>query len=129
MKLMIASWPSGPPSRFSALTAIFGKIGVENVNSDFATLIRTIVILAVIVDRGQRRLAALRSPTPTWLFLTVGLATGFPALLLSRAPAGAGFPGAPIDKMSWCAAFSLFWGRLLPQLDGILIARAVLVAV
>ena len=31
---------------FAALTAIFAKIGIENVNSDFATFIRTIVILA-----------------------------------------------------------------------------------
>lgn len=30
---------------FAALTAIFAKVGIENVNSDFATFIRTIVIL------------------------------------------------------------------------------------
>jgi bacterial/archaeal transporter family protein len=33
---------------FAALTAIFAKVGIENVNSDFATLIRTIVILACL---------------------------------------------------------------------------------
>lgn len=33
---------------FAALTAIFAKVGVENVNSDFATLIRTVVILLVL---------------------------------------------------------------------------------
>ena len=30
---------------FAALTAIFAKIGIENVNSDFATFVRTVVIL------------------------------------------------------------------------------------
>ena len=33
---------------FAALTAIFAKVGVENVNSDFATLIRTVVIPVVL---------------------------------------------------------------------------------
>ena len=33
---------------FAALTAIFAKIGVENVNSDLATFIRTIVVVAVL---------------------------------------------------------------------------------
>ena len=33
---------------FAALTAIFAKIGIENVNSDFATFIRTIVILMTL---------------------------------------------------------------------------------
>ncbi len=32
----------------AALTAIFAKIGIENINSDFATFIRTIVILVVV---------------------------------------------------------------------------------
>ena len=33
---------------FAALTAIFAKVGVANVNSDFATLIRTVIIVAVL---------------------------------------------------------------------------------
>jgi hypothetical protein len=33
---------------FAALTAIFAKVGVENINSDFATFIRSIVILVVL---------------------------------------------------------------------------------
>jgi uncharacterized membrane protein len=33
---------------FAALTAIFAKIGVEGVNSDFATLIRTCVVIVVL---------------------------------------------------------------------------------
>ena len=42
---------------FAALTAIFAKIGVENVNSDFATFVRTVVILvclgAILAATGQ----------------------------------------------------------------------------
>ena len=33
---------------FAALTAIFAKVGIENVGSDFATFIRTVVILVVL---------------------------------------------------------------------------------
>ncbi|MCS4243224.1 putative membrane protein [Rhizobium sp. BIGb0125] len=46
MKSVFASWPFCAllSAAFAALTAIFAKIGVENVNSDFATFIRTIVI-------------------------------------------------------------------------------------
>ena len=65
---------------FAALTAIFAKIGVENINSDFATFIRTVVILlclgAFLVATDQ-----LQSPGSisgkTYLFLVLsGLATG-----------------------------------------------------
>jgi bacterial/archaeal transporter family protein len=34
---------------FAALTAIFGKVGVANINADLGTLIRTVVILALLV--------------------------------------------------------------------------------
>lgn len=47
MKNLTLTWPFWAvlSAAFAALTAIFAKIGVENVNSDFATFIRTIVIL------------------------------------------------------------------------------------
>ena len=65
---------------FAALTAIFAKVGVENVNSDFATFIRTIVIMGVLgmilVGTGQWQPLASISPR-TYLFLILsGLATG-----------------------------------------------------
>jgi len=46
----IASWVFWAllSAAFAALTAIFAKIGVENINSDLATFIRTIVIVAVL---------------------------------------------------------------------------------
>ena len=47
---MTATWQSWAmlSAAFAALTAIFAKVGVENVNADLATLIRTIVIVAVL---------------------------------------------------------------------------------
>ena len=47
MKNLLTSWPLWVllSVGFAALTAIFAKVGVENVNSDFATFFRTIVIL------------------------------------------------------------------------------------
>jgi transporter family protein len=90
---------------FAALTAIFAKVGVENVNSDFATLIRTVVILlvlaAIVVGTGQWQplgVVAWR----TYLFLGFsGLATGASWLCYFRAlqPGDAALV-APIDKLS-----------------------------
>ena len=56
---MIANWlPWALGSAgFAALTAIFAKIGIENINSDYATMIRTTVILVIttgiVVASGQ----------------------------------------------------------------------------
>jgi bacterial/archaeal transporter family protein len=74
---------------FASLTAIFAKIGLEGVNSDFATLIRTVIILLVIIwfvyytgkwsDPFALRPKAL-------IFLTLsGLATGASWLCYFRA--------------------------------------------
>ena len=65
---------------FAALTAILAKIGIENVNSDFATFIRTIVILVaagamVLVTNHWQAPSTVSSKT--WIFLVLsGLATG-----------------------------------------------------
>ena len=90
---------------FAALTAIFAKIGVENVNSDFATFIRTIVILlclaAFLAMTGQ-----FQSPgsitTRTYAFLVLsGLATGASWVCYFRAlKIGDASQVAPIDKLS-----------------------------
>jgi hypothetical protein len=50
MKQIIGSWQLWAllSATIAALTAIFAKIGIENVNSDFATFIRTIVIIAAL---------------------------------------------------------------------------------
>ena len=106
---------------FAALTAIFAKIGVGGVNSNLATLIRTVIIVAaaalmVAVTGSWQRLDSLSSKT--WLFLVLsGLATGaswfcyFHALKLGDASRV-----APIDKLSvvFVAVFAaLFLGEKL----------------
>ena len=65
---------------FAALTAVFAKVGVENVNSDLATFIRTVVIIVVLggilAARGLFQPVTTISPR-TYLFLGLsGLATG-----------------------------------------------------
>lgn len=90
---------------FAALTAIFAKIGIEHVNSDFATFIRTIVILItlifILMINGQFQ--SLGSITGhTYLFLVLsGLATGASWLCYFRAlKLGQAAQVAPIDKLS-----------------------------
>lgn len=90
---------------FAALTAIFAKIGVENVNSDFATFIRTIVILlaagAMVYITGNWQEPSSVS-TKSWLFLVFsGLATGASWICYFRAlKLGDAARVAPIDKLS-----------------------------
>ena len=90
---------------FAALTAIFAKVGIENVNSDFATFIRTIVILfaagGMVYATGHWQ-SPSTVPAKTWLFLLFsGLATAASWICYFRAlklgPAG---QVAPIDKLS-----------------------------
>lgn len=90
---------------FAALTAIFAKIGVEGVNSDLATFIRTLVILAIVTlivsATGQwRGMADIGSRTVFFLVLS-GLATGASWLYYFRAlQMGDAARVAPIDKLS-----------------------------
>jgi bacterial/archaeal transporter family protein len=90
---------------FAALTAIFGKIGVANIGSDLATLIRTVVILgtlaSIVAATGQWQ-APDTIPTKTWIFLVLsGLATGASWLCYFRAlKLGDAARVAPIDKLS-----------------------------
>lgn len=90
---------------FAALTAIFAKIGIENINSDFATFIRTVIILAVtgllVLGRNQwQSLSSVSSKTYLFLLLS-GLATGASWLCYFRAlQLGNAAQVAPIDKMS-----------------------------
>ena len=90
---------------FAALTAIFAKVGVENVNSDFATFIRTIVILMtlalILFATGQFQSPASVSPR-TYVFLVLsGLATGASWICYFRAlKIGEAAKVAPIDKLS-----------------------------
>ena len=90
---------------FAAATAIFAKLGVENVNSDFATFIRTVVILCAIaaILTGTGSWQALGSVSArTYVFLVLsGLATGASWLCYFRAlKLGEAARVAPIDKLS-----------------------------
>ena len=90
---------------FAALTAIFAKVGVEDINSDIATFIRTIVVLIsfalLLSSTGQ-----FANPGPisqkSWIFLVLsGLGTGASWLCYFRAlKLGPATLVAPIDKLS-----------------------------
>jgi bacterial/archaeal transporter family protein len=90
---------------FAALTAIFAKVGVENVNPDLATFIRTLVVLIsfalLLFATGQFRAPDAIS-TKTWFFLGLsGLATGASWLCYFRAlKLGPATLVAPVDKLS-----------------------------
>lgn len=90
---------------FAALTAIFAKIGVENVNSDFATFIRTIVILIVLgailtATRQFQSFGAISGRSYLFLILS-GMATGGSWICYFRAlKLGDAARVAPIDKLS-----------------------------
>ena len=97
-------WALGSAA-FAALTAIFAKIGLEGVDSDLATLIRTMVI-AVVLAAIVAALGKWRNPLElaprTWLFLTLsGLATGASWVCYFRAlKMGEASKVAPVDKLS-----------------------------
>jgi transporter family protein len=90
---------------FAALTAIFAKIGLEGVDSDLATLIRTVVILAVLaafVYFAGKWSNPFKLSSRTWLFLVLsGLATGASWVCYFRAlKIGDASKVAPVDKLS-----------------------------
>ena len=90
---------------FAALTAIFAKIGIQGVDSDLATLVRTIIIVfvlsAFVCFAGKWSNPFELSPK-TWLFLTLSaLATGASWVCYFRAlQIGEASKVAPVDKFS-----------------------------
>jgi bacterial/archaeal transporter family protein len=90
---------------FASLTAIFGKIGVTSINSNLATFIRTVVILAfvalLVTFRREWRLADDVSGKSLVFLILSGLATGASWLCYYRAlQLGPASKVAPIDKLS-----------------------------
>lgn len=90
---------------FAALTSILAKVGIEGVNSNLATAIRTVVVLVmawgmVFVTNTQGGLADISRKS--WLFLILsGLATGASWLCYYRAlQIGEASKVVPIDKLS-----------------------------
>ena len=90
---------------FAALTSILAKIGIEDVNSNLATAIRTMVVLAmawgmVFLTHAQSGIGSISRKS--WLFLILsGLATGASWLCYYRAlQVGEASKVVPIDKLS-----------------------------
>ncbi|MCX7318941.1 MAG: EamA family transporter [Hyphomicrobiales bacterium] len=142
MKNIYASWYFWAllSASFAALTAVFAKVGIENINSDFATFIRTIVILMaaglILYGTGNRQAPSTVS-AKTWLFLVLsGAATGASWICYFRAlKLGDAARVAPIDKLSvvFVSIFAVvFLGEKLawPNWLGVVLiaAGAVLVA-
>ncbi|MDU8924009.1 EamA family transporter [Pasteurellaceae bacterium LIM206] len=97
---------------FAGLTAIFGKLGVEGMNSNLATFIRTIVVLfvsaGIISMRNEWQLPQHIAARPLTFLILSGIATGLSWLCYYRAlqMAPASWV-APIDKLSVVIAIVL----------------------
>ena len=107
---------------FAALTAIFAKVGVKDVNSDLATAIRTTVILILtwgIVLFGQHVTEIKDVSRNTWFFLILsGVATGLSWLFYFKAiQLGDVSRVAPIDKLSIVITILLAFIFLKEQFD------------
>ncbi len=90
---------------FAALTAIFGKLGVSEINSDLATFLRTIVVLGIsamiISARSEWQNPAGLAPRGMVFLILSGVATGLSWLCYYRAlQSGPASRVAPIDKLS-----------------------------
>ena len=90
---------------FAALTAIFAKLGLEGIDSDYATLVRTVIIgvvLAAFVFATGKWTAPANIAGRSWLFLVLsGLATGASWVCYFRAlKVGDASQVAPVDKAS-----------------------------
>ena len=124
---------------FAGLTAILAKVGVEHIDSNLATAIRTVVILifawAVALATKNQPFSSIGKRT--WIFLVLsGIATGLSWLCYFRAlQLGPASRVAPIDKLSvalvigFAALFlgeTLTWGKALGAL--LIVAGAIVVA-
>ena len=142
MNSLLLSWQGWAllSAGFAALTAIFAKTGVDGVNSDFATFVRTIVILAAIsmmlaVTGQWQKPSSVSGRSYAFLILS-GLATGASWLCYFRAlKLGDAARVAPVDKLSvvLVAIFGvIFLGERLSGANwagvGLIAAGAVLVA-
>jgi bacterial/archaeal transporter family protein len=125
---------------FAAATALLAKLGVAGTDPNFATALRTSVVVAFtwLIAYAARQQGSFRVPSnKTWLFLVLsGLATGLSWLCYFRAlQIGPASRVAPIDKLSvalvivFSAVFlgeRLTWGKALG--GGLIVAGAIVVA-
>ncbi|HEY0299302.1 MAG TPA: EamA family transporter [Arachidicoccus sp.] len=97
---------------FAALTAIFAKVGVKNVNADLATAIRTVVILliawSIAFFRGETKGIAFLSKHNLIFLILSGIATGLSWIFYFKAlQIGKVSQVAPVDKLSVALAILL----------------------
>jgi bacterial/archaeal transporter family protein len=90
---------------FAALTTIFAKIGIENIDANLATAVRTVVIIMIAwgIVLAQGTISQLSTVSPrTLIFLVAsGIATGFSWIFYFQAlQLGKAVQVAPIDKSS-----------------------------
>jgi transporter family protein len=106
LRAVFASWQAWAllSAMFAALTAIFAKVGVHTIDSDFATFIRTIVIIVALslflLVTGRFELQPMPGKAVLFLVLS-GLATGASWLCYFRALSrGQAAEVAPVEKLS-----------------------------
>ncbi len=112
---------------FAGLTAIFGKLGVAEMNSNLATFLRTLVVLGVsallVSFRGEWQVPARLSARGSLFLFLSGVATGLSWLCYYRAlQSGPASRVAPIDKLSVVIVIAiavLFLGERLTWKVGI----------
>ena len=119
---------------FAALTSILAKIGIENVDSNLATAVRTVVVVAmswlmVFITNAQSGLTNISRKS--WIFLILsGLATGVSWLCYYKAiQMGEVSKVVPIDKMSVVITFILAVVFLHEDFNAKSIIGAVLITV
>ena len=117
---------------FAALTSILAKVGIDGVNSNLATAVRTAVVLLmawgmVFLTDAQDGLAAISRKS--WLFLILsGLATGASWLCYYRAlQIGEASKVVPVDKLSVVITLVLAFAFLHEKFTWKSIAGAVLI--
>lgn len=98
-------WYAGLSAFFAAITAILGKVGIEDVDSNLGTAIRTIVVLIMawlIVFATKKQGGIKEIEKKSWIFITLsGLATGMSWLFYFKAlQEGQASIVVPIDKLS-----------------------------
>ena len=118
---------------FAALTSILAKVGVEGVNSNLATAIRTVVVVVmawgmVFLTQAQSGLGEISRRS--WLFLILsGLATGASWLCYYRAlQVGEASKVVPVDKLSVVITLILAWVFLREEFSVRSLLGAVLIA-
>ena len=117
---------------FAALTSILAKVGVEGVNSNLATAIRTVVVVVMAWGMGfltQAQSGLGEISRRSWLFLILsGLATGASWLCYYRAlQVGEASKVVPVDKLSVVITLVLAWVFLKEEFSARSLLGAVLI--